>query len=199
MTAHLHPAVEQPLSSVSDGVIGCIYQQEDQLVAAVNALAERSVPFSAMRIGPSHNPAAQRVAQRTGIQPDLDGSDPLRGLAGLRAEGDSRMAVDRGGLLGAGIGALAGMAASLTPLRSLVPVAQGQALADILICFVLGAIVGSIWGSALCAQSSTHAGFRLIDGMQEGGLAIVVQAPRARMGEIEAMLQSAGGAGMTRA
>jgi hypothetical protein len=199
MTAHLHPAVEQPLKSVADGVIGCIYQHEDQLLAAINALAERAVPLSAVRVGPADNPAAQRVAQRSGIQPDVDASDPLRGLAGLRAEGDSRAAVDRGGLLGAGIGALTGMAAAFTPLRSLVPVAQGQALADILICFVLGAIVGSIWGSALCAQSSTHAGFRLIDGMQDGGLAIVVQASRSRMGEIEETLQSTGGAGITRA
>lgn len=187
------------MSPAADGVIGCVYQQEDQLVAAVNAIAGRALPLSAIRIGPAHDPRAESVAQRTGVQPDLDSGDPLRGLAGLRAEGDSRTAVDRGGLLGAAIGALAGVAAALTPLRALTPVTHGQALADVLICFVLGAIIGSVWGGALCAQSSTHAGFRLIDGMQDGGLAIVVQAQRERIPEIEAMLQEAGGTGMTRA
>jgi len=49
-----------------------------------------------------------------------------------------------------------------------------QPLADGFLFFALGAIVGAVLGGALGPQLSTHAGFRLIDAMQEDSIAVVI-------------------------
>jgi hypothetical protein len=107
--------------------------------------------------------------------------------------------VDRAGILGAALGALAGVALGLTPVGGLLAVPhEVRLLANIALYLVLGVIVGSVLGAAFAPQPSTHVGFRLIDGMQDGALALIVSAPRARLDELHKALERCGGAGITR-
>lgn len=182
------------------GAIGCIYRDEEGLDAAVARALSFGVAADALHVGATDTQRAQAAAQRNGIRADVQADDPLRNLVPLDLDETARGAVDRAGILGAALGAAAGVAISLTPVGGLVAVPHdARMLANIGLYLALGAIVGSVLGAAFAPQPSTHAGFRLIDGMQDGALALIVVAQRNRFDELQRLLEDGGGTGITRA
>jgi len=186
-------------ATLSDSAIGCVYRSDDALDAATEQLLGLGLTADTLHVGASDAGRAQTVALRTGIRADVEPEDPLRALVDVATEGTARAAVDRAGVAGAIIGAVAGLGLSFTKVGSAIPVMHGAlVVANMGLYFVLGAIVGSVLGAALTPQPSTHVGFRLIDGMQEGNYALIVVAPRERHDELQAVLEAAGGTGITR-
>jgi hypothetical protein len=106
--------------------------------------------------------------------------------------------MDRGGVIGGAIGAATGCVLAATPAGNIVAApAHLQLIADAGLFFVLGVIIGSVLGAALAPQPSTHAGFRLIDGMQDGAYALIVIAPAQHHEDLRRALEAAGAAGIT--
>lgn len=139
------------------------------------------------------------LAEQLGLAADLDPEDPLRGLRGLGDESATRRGVDRGGIIGAVLGALSGFALSFTGVAALLPVAaNAQRIALIAVMFIVGAIAGSVWGAAFSPQSSSHAGFRLIDGMQDGGFALLALVEPMNAEAAQKVVESHGGGAITR-
>lgn len=181
------------------GAIGCIYATEDALAAAVVELGKNGVVAQDIRVGARDPLRARSAGERCGIRADLSSDDPLADLGDSEQGDKTRPAIDKAGVLGAFIGALVGFGLGLTPARSLMPVpAYAATLALSLFFFVLGAIAGSVIGGAFAPQPSTHAGFRLIDGMEEGGLAVIVQTTRSQLDAVQTLLETAGATGITR-
>ncbi|MDQ2817145.1 MAG: hypothetical protein M3T49_02885, partial [Candidatus Eremiobacteraeota bacterium] len=132
------------------------------------------------------------LAGESGARCDVDPADPLRGMPGLEPP-DSRGGVDRGAALGGVAGALAGLALGLSPVAGVVPVAPSmRLLADCLLLFVLGMIAGAVLGGALGPQASKHAGFRLIDEMEDGAVVVIAKAPPQLVDASERALRAAG-------
>ncbi len=185
--------------TLNAGAIGCVYQSDEALDAAVAQLRQDGFDAYALHVGAADGLRAAAAASRNGIQADVDADDPLRDLLPPDQEGAARGAVDRAGILGAALGALAGVALSMSPVGGLLAVPhEARMLANIALYLVLGAIVGSVLGAAFAPQPSTHVGFRLIDGMQDGAFALIVSAPRARLDELHKALERCGGTGITR-
>jgi hypothetical protein len=63
-------------------------------------------------------------------------------------------------------------------------------LIDGLLFFVAGGISGAVLGGAFGLQRSTHAGFRLVDGMAEGSIALLVTCPRAQSAALRAVMDA---------
>jgi len=190
---------QTPDSTLSESAIGCVYRSDDTLDAAVVQVLALGVDAEALHIGASDARRAQAVAQRHGIHADVHPDDPLADLVALGRNGSARAAIDQSGMIGALIGACSGIAISFTSVGALIPVPHAALqLANAGFYFVLGAVVGSVLGAALGPQASTHAGFRLIDGMQEGAYALIVVAPQNRHDELQKVLEAAGGTGITR-
>jgi hypothetical protein len=186
-------------ATLGEGAIACTYDRDEALDAAVAQLRADGIEADAFHVGAADGQRAQAAALRHGIRADIIADDPLRDLLPLDQERKARGAVDRAGLLGAALGALAGVALGLTPAGGFLAVPpEARLLASIALYLVLGAIIGSVLGAAFAPQPSTHVGFRLIDGMQEGALALVVTAPRARLDDVQKALERSGGAGITR-
>jgi hypothetical protein len=185
--------------TLSAGAIGCICHTDEALDAAVAHLLHNGIEADALHVGAADQLRAAAAASRNGIRADIEADDPLRDLLPPDREGAARGAVDRAGILGAALGALAGVALGNTAAGGLLAVAhEARLLANIALYLVLGAIVGSVMGAAFAPQPSTHVGFRLIDGMQDGALALIVSAPRARLDELHKALERCGGTGITR-
>jgi hypothetical protein len=186
-------------ATLSENAIGCIYRSDDALDAAVTQLLGLGLPADSLHLGAREEDRAVTVAQRTGIRADVHPDDPLQDLVMPGREGAVRSAIDRAGMIGALLGACAGIVLSFTPVGRLIPVPHAALqLANAGLYFVLGAIVGSVLGAALGPQQSTHLGFRLIDGMQEGAYALIVVAPTSRHDELQRVLEATGGSGITR-
>jgi hypothetical protein len=184
---------------LDQGAVGCVYGSDEALDAAANRLLSLGLAADALHVGAADSQRAHATAQRIGIRADVLPDDPLQHILAAGQNGDARSALDRAGMIGGLVGAAAGVAISFTPAGSVlfVPPAA-HVLANVGLYFVLGAIVGSVLGAALAPQPSTHAGFRLIDGMQEGSYALIVVAPRRRLDELQHILQASGGTGITR-
>jgi hypothetical protein len=151
-----------------------------------------------IHVGAATPSRAQEIAQRTGVLADMSPEDPLHGMKGYAGQAAARRAVDNAGVWGAAVGATIGFIIGRTHFGHLVPVAAPlQPLADTLLFFVIGLFGGSILGGAFAPQQSSHAAFRLIDGMHDGSLALVVIAPKTRVEEATRLLQEAGGTGLT--
>jgi hypothetical protein len=186
-------------ATLDAGAVGCIYRDDEALDAAVAQLRGRGIEAEAVHVGAADGQRAQAAAQRNGILADIVADDPLRDLLPIDQERRARGAMDRAGLLGAALGALAGVMLGLTPAGGLLAVPhEARLLANIALYLVLGAIIGSVLGAAFAPQPSTHVGFRLIDGMQDGALALIVTAPRARLDEVQKALERSGATGITR-
>lgn len=180
------------------GAVGCTFDTEDALTAAAKALVEAGFAHKDIHVGAVPTERAQQAAERSGIVADVPPDDPFRGMAGYSGEASARHSVDRAGVWGGALGAVGGMLLSFTPAGREIPVSHAlQPLADVLFFFVLGVFVGSVLGGALAPQQSAHAGFRLIDAMNEGSLALVVVARYARLEEVTRLLERANGKGMT--
>jgi len=183
----------------SRAILACVFPSEEPLAATVARLQPEFASAGDMGIGAVDRTRAQALGAQLGIRSDIDAADPLGGLPGLSTDSATRNAVDRGGLIGAALGALAGFALSFTPVAALMPVQpSARMLALAAFCFLVGTIAGSVLGAAFAPQSSSHAGFRLIDGMQDGGVVLIVAAPRERGDAVQEILESAGARGLTR-
>jgi hypothetical protein len=188
-----------PQTTLSESAIGCVYRNDAAFDAAATQLLTFGIAADALHVGSSDAQRAQAAAQRHGIRADVHADDPLADIVTLDRDDTARAAVDRWGIIGALIGACSGVALSFTPAGALIHVPHpALQLANVGFYFVVGAIVGSVLGAALGPQASTHAGFRLIDGMQEGAYALIVVAPHSRHDELQKILEAAGGTGMTR-
>ena len=186
-------------STLSASAIGCVCRTEAVLGAAITTVLDAGVPTPSVHVGALDGTAAQSVAKRFGVAADLHADDPLQGLVALPGDDAPRANVDRGGVLGCIVGALAGCAIALTPVGRYVAAPAGMlVLANAALYLVIGGIVGSVLGAALAPQSSTHAGFRLIDGMHEGGYALVALVEHARHDELQRLLESVGAVGITK-
>jgi hypothetical protein len=168
------------------------------LDAAVARLVDAAIAKNALHVGALDQLRAQAAADRLGIIADVASDDPLGGLTGIGTQGAARAGMDRGGVIGGTIGAVAGCVLAATPAGNIVAApAYLHVLADAALYFVVGAIIGSVLGAALAPQPSTHAGFRLIDGMQDGAYALIAIVPAERHRELRQALEAAGAAGIT--
>jgi len=190
---------QAPHTTLSEGAIACIYRSDDTLDAAAAQLLALGVGADALHVGAVDLQRAQAAAQRHGIHADVHPDDPLADIVSLDRNESARDAIDRCGTIGGLVGACSGIALSFTAAGPLIPVPHAALLlANAGFYFVIGAVVGSVLGAALGPQASTHAGFRLIDAMQEGAYALIVVAPHSRHDELQKVLEAAGGTGTTR-
>jgi hypothetical protein len=186
---------KRPLDAAA---IGCMFASGDAFSAAAERLIAAGVAPDAIHVGAASQERADELGRRTGAKADISAGDPLAGIAGYAEEAAARRAVDRAGVWGAAAGAVVGAIAARTPLAHVFPVQPAlQGLACVLFCFVLGLFVGSILGAALAPQRSTHVAFRLIDGMSDGGIALIVAVPGAHAAELTRLLEDAGGTDLT--
>lgn len=195
MTGNLGRNAAAPLP---DGTIGCLYRAETSLQTAILRLREAGVAAHNIHIGGTRQDRTQAVAQSTGVCPDLSSDDPLEGHGGYSPAEGARRVVDRAGLIGGAAGAALGGLLGLTPAGKLLPVSRPlEAMADVLFFAVVGVFAGSIVGASFAPQQSSHAGFRLIDGMQEGALAVVVHVPASNLEMVREILQATGASAIT--
>lgn len=184
---------------MTPSAIGCTFATEEALTAAVDQLLRAGIAPHDLHVGAVPQERANHLAQRNGVVADLLPDDPFRGMGEYSGEATARRAVDRAGVWGAALGIVAGILLSFTPAGHEIPVpAYLQLLANALLFFVLGLFVGSVLGAALAPQQSAHAGFRLIDGMNEGSLALIVAAPSAKVEDVARVLEACGGLDLTR-
>jgi len=113
---------QAPQTTLSESAIGCIFRSDDELDAAVTQLLALGVTPDTMHVGASDGQLAQAAAQRHGIHADVHPDDPLADIVTLDRNDTARAAVDRSGIIGALIGACAGIAISFTSVGSLIPV-----------------------------------------------------------------------------
>lgn len=160
-------------------------------IAAGNLIAACSaagVALQTIRIGAQDSARALAVAAAHGVRGDLNPEDPLAGAPGLGTETEHRRRVDRGGMIGALAGALIGaLFGMLPPGRFVSPIPDQAPLVEALLFFAAGGISGVVLGGAFGGQLSTHAGFRLIDGMAEGRIAVAVACASAQTAAVRAI------------
>ncbi len=161
---------------------------------AVAGLAALGIPRDALHAGAREQHVAEEFARAAQIAADVLPEDPLGRFGTAHSEGRARRAADRGGVIGAAAGVLAGFLVSLTPAQAVVPVAPPlQRLGDVLLFFVVGLFIGTTLGSALAPQPTSHAAFRLVDAVSEGALVLVVTALAASADEIRTVMEANGG------
>ena len=179
--------------------VGCVFSSEEALNAAITRLTENGIPPGDIHVGAAHQDWAENIANAKGVVADVAPDDPFHGLAGYAGAESARRVVDRAGIISSAIGAAFGLALSFTRAGNILPVPHLlQPLANALFFFVIGLFVGSVLGASLAPQQSAHAGFRLIDAMQEGSLALIVTAAPEQAGNIASLLETAGATSITR-
>ena len=128
------------------------------------------------------------------MRSDVDPEDPLAGAPGLASAAGGAVAIDRGGVIGGLIGAVAGLLIGFIPGIHLVQTDPSrQMLADALLLFILGALAGATLGGALAPQRSSHAGFRIVDELEHGALAVVASLDAKQAPDVIRTLTAAGG------
>ena len=171
--------------------IACTFASGDAAIAGVRSLADAGI--AGVRVGATDATRAHEVAQATGAIAEVDPADPLAGVFGLASGDDARSGVDRGALIGGAIGVLVGALLGDTPFGALLPVDPAlRIIASALLTFAVGVAVGGALGLAFGRRPSTHAGYRLIDAMEEGAIAIVVAVEAEKVDDAERALSTAG-------
>lgn len=176
--------------------IACAFKDPDATRSAVRELLASGVSADEIGLGGlgAHAEPARMLATELGVRFDVDPEDPLAGAPGLASAALGARAVDRGGVIGGLIGAVAGLLIGLIPGVQLVQTgASFQPLASALLFFVLGALAGATLGGALAPQRSSHAGFRIVDELEHGALAVVVSLDADRAADVTRSLEVAGG------
>jgi hypothetical protein len=162
-------------------------------------LADAGVGHGAIRLGGNASSGAAQLGSELGIAADIDPSDPLKGAPGLDARAEAGLGIDRGGAIGGAVGAAAGAALGLSRWAGVVPVAPAYRMAaDIMLLLAVGIIAGAALGGALGPRRSTHAGFALIDAMEEGHVAVVVCAPAVSAPLVYNVMEEAGAESIVR-
>jgi hypothetical protein len=195
---HKGQVMEFPYSSRMDApshpTIGCTFSSDDAAVAAARALTG-SGAASGVGIGASDRERATRIAQAAGIDRTLEPSDPLGGIPGLASGEAAAAGVNNGAVAGGTVGGIAGIAVGFSSAGALLP-ADGamRVLAWALLLFAVGVAIGGVLGGAFGSRPSTHAGFRLIDAMEEGGLALVATIDGSQVDAVKQQLEAGGAA-----
>jgi len=170
--------------------VGCAFAADDAAVAALRAFSEAGLIVH-WRIGATDRARAEEVARAVDGIADLDPADPLAGLPGVASGSSASSGVNNGAAIGGLVGAAAGVVGGFTPLAAIMPVDEHlRAVAAALLFFAIGASVGGVLGGALGRQPSTHAGFRLIDAMEEGAVAILGTIDADRLLDVRRLLES---------
>jgi len=153
--------------------VGCVFATDEAAISAMRALSDAGL-VTHWRVGATDDARAKNVAQTVGATADLDPLDPLSGISGVISGSGASSGVNSGAAIGGLVGAIAGIASGYTPVASILPVDPSmRSVAAALLFFAIGASVGGVLGGALGKQPSTHAGFRLIDAMEDGSVAAV--------------------------
>lgn len=162
-----------------DAVVAGLAADDVVVGDLVAALRGSPIEVRSIRLGARDRARVEAIAAVHGVASDLAPDDPLAGAPGLGTQADHRVRIDKGGVIGALAGAAIGVALGFSPLGRFVTMAPDQApLIDGLLFFVAGGISGAVLGGAFGQQLSTHAGFRLVDGMDEGSIAVLVACAR---------------------
>jgi hypothetical protein len=176
-----------------DVTIGCVFKDAEHAAQGLRGVLASGIAAGAVRIGARDKQRADAIAAETGVASDLDPEDPLAGAAGLSSGGAARANSDMGGVIGAVVGAIVGFALGFTPIGAIIAVAKTiQPIACAMLLLVLGGIAGAALGNAFGPQRSTHAGFRLVDAMEEGGIGVVVTTDDEKAPDVMRILRDAG-------
>ncbi len=174
-----------------DAVVAGLAADDAAVGDLVVALRASSEELRTIRVGAQDRARAEAIAAAHGIAADVATDDPLAGAPGLGTQADHRVRIDKGGVIGALAGAAIGTALGFLPAGRFITMVPDQApLFDGLLFFVAGGISGAVLGGAFGQQLSTHAGFRLIDGMDEGSIAVLVSCARERSSAIRAIFDA---------
>ena len=161
------------MSEPIHATVGCVFADDDAAIAALRAMADAGL-VTEWRVGATDKDRAAKIARTVGGAADLDPADPLSGVSGVTSGSGASSGVNSGALVGGIAGVAAGVAIGYTPMASIMPVDPSfRTIAAALLFFAVGASVGGVLGGALGRQQSTHAGFRLIDAMEDGNIAVV--------------------------
>jgi hypothetical protein len=153
--------------------VGCVFSSDDAAIAALRAISAAGL-VTEWRVGAADKDRAAKIARTVGGAADLDPTDPLSGVSGVASGNSASSGVNSGATIGGIVGAAAGVAIGYTPMASIMPVDPSfRSVAAALLFFAIGASVGGVLGGALGKQQSTHAGFRLIDAMEDGNIAVI--------------------------
>ena len=190
VTIKVRESMDLPDANV---VVAGLVGDEASATNLIAALSENGVERGAIRVGTSDDTRAHAIGSSNGVRADLSKDDPLSGAPGLGNPADQRAAVDRGGMIGAVVGAALGVVLGYFPIGHFIAVQAGNAsLVDALLLFVFGGICGAVLGGAFGPRLSTHAGFRLVDGMAEGRIAVTTTCAREKSTVTIAVFASAG-------
>jgi len=171
-----------------DAIVAGLAADEIAAGNLITAFGAAGIGLQSIRMGAQDSARAFAIATELGVRGDLKPEDPLAGAPGLGTEATHRRRVDRGGMIGALAGALIGAVFGMLPQGRFVSPAPDQApLVDALLFFAAGGISGVVLGGSFGEQLSTHAGFRLIDGMAEGRIAVSVSCAKAKTAAIRAI------------
>ena len=162
--------------------IACAFKDQtaiENVVRELQALGLRGADIGVGGLG-ANAERAQSLAAELGIRSDVDPEDPLAGAPGLASASSGAVSIDHGAAIGGAAGAAAGLALSFFPAISIV-------------FFILGALAGATLGGALAPQRSTHAGFRIVDELEHGALAVVAITDSERAATVKTSFATAGG------
>ena len=170
--------------------VGCTFATDEAAIAALRALGDAGL-VTQWRVGATDDGRAEKIARTVGGTADLDPADPLSGVSGVASGAGASSGVNSGATIGGILGAVAGVACGYTPVASILPVdPSARSFAAALLFFAIGASVGGVLGGALGKQPSTHAGFRLIDAMEDGGVAAVGSINVSDADDVRRLLES---------
>jgi hypothetical protein len=187
-----------PSPTLAAASIGCVLPSDEACIVVIERLVALGIAPNEIHVGATSTSRAALIAQQTQAIADIAPEDPFRDLPRYSGGDKVRLVVDKAGVWGGLIGAVAGLLIGRQPALNLLPVAPSlEPLASVLFFFVTGLFLGSILGAALAPQQSSHAAFRLIDGMQDGGVALIVGIPPGRQAELTKVLEAAGATGLT--
>jgi len=166
----------------------------ENVVRELKALGLRGDDIGVGGLGASAE-RARTLAADLEIRPDIDPEDPLAGAPGLASASSGAASIDRGAAIGGAAGGAVGLGISFIPAISTLIAADpaSRVLADVLLFFILGALAGATLGGALAPQLSTHAGFRIVDELEHGALAVVAKAAPDQAAAVTTSLATAGG------
>jgi hypothetical protein len=163
--------MDLPLGRATVAGLAADESAAERIVAALTAAG---IDAPCLTLCAQDETRARTIAARLGVSGEGKPEDPLAGAPGLEGPVAQRARADRGALLGAAVGFLAGVALGLSQVGHIANVApEFSIVADALFFFVVGIIGGAVLGTAIGPRLSTHVGYRLIDGMQEGSIAII--------------------------